>query len=124
MGVNMGYNQTLGKWGEKFAANYLINQGYEIITTNYRTKCGEIDIVATKGDTIIFCEVKTRTSLKYGTPASSVTHEKRSHIIRVSQCFLNSPEWECFSPRFDIIEIYHFNEGTINHMINAYEIDD
>jgi len=120
----MGYNQTLGKWGEELATNYLISQGYEIITTNYRTKCGEIDIIATKDDRIIFCEVKTRTSLKYGTPASSVTPEKRNHIIRVSQCFLNSEKWEYFCPRFDVIEIYHFNEVTINHMISAYEVDD
>ena len=115
----MGYNQILGKWGEELAIDYMISQGYEIVASNYRAKCGEVDIVAAQGDTIVFCEVKTRTSLRYGTPASSITREKRNHIMGVAQSFLRDGEWEDFSPRFDIIEIYRFEEIAINHMIDA-----
>jgi putative endonuclease len=120
----MGYNQALGKWGEDLAMDYMISQGYEIIASNYRAKCGEVDIVATQGEAIVFCEVKTRTSLRYGTPASSVTLEKRNHIMGVAQSFLKDGKWENFYPRFDVIEIYRFNGISINHMIDAYQIED
>lgn len=120
----MGYNQVLGQWGEKIAAEHLIDQGYEIITRNYRMRYGEIDIIATQKDTIIFCEVKTRTSLKYGTPASAVNYTKKNHILRVAERYLNSGDWEKYCPRFDVIEVYCFDKGYINHMVNAYVIDD
>jgi putative endonuclease len=120
----MSHNQALGKLGEELAVNYLIGQGYEIVTTNYRMRRGEIDIIATQGKSIIFCEVKTRASLKYGTPASAVTHEKRKHIVKVAHNFLNGGQWEDYCPRFDVIEVYKFNNGHINHMVNAYVIDD
>ena len=119
----MGYNQELGKLGEESAVDYLISQGYEIITTNYRTRGGEIDIIATEGENIIFCEVKTRTSLSYGTPAVAVNRVKRNHIIRVAQCFLSSGAWSGYCPRFDVIEIYHIRKAHINHMINAFVAD-
>ena len=119
----MGYNQILGKLGETAAVDYLISQGYEIITTNYRTRGGEIDIIAKQEKTIIFCEVKTRTSLNYGTPAVAVNRVKRNHIIRVAQCFLSSGAWSGYCPRFDVIEIYHIRKAHINHMINAFVAD-
>lgn len=121
MGDGMAYNQSLGKCGEKLAVDYMVKEGYEIIATNYRNRCGEIDIVASLGETIVFCEVKTRTSLKYGRPALAVNQEKRRHIIRVAQCFLSSGEWEDFYPRFDVVEIYRLQETIINHMTNAYQ---
>ena len=49
-----------GKLGEDFTADYLVNNGYDIITRNYRKPCGEIDIVALKGDILVFVEVKTQ----------------------------------------------------------------
>lgn len=119
----MKHNQKIGKAGEDLAVKYLLKQGYEILSTNFRVKCGEIDIVAIKNDRIIFCEVKTRSSLKYGVPSSSVNSSKREHIIRVAQCFLKNGQWADFCPRFDVIEVYYFDKGRINHMIGAFVID-
>lgn len=120
----MKYNQILGAYGEEIAVKYLVKEGYKIVARNYRLAYGEIDIIASQGEAIVFCEVKTRTSLKYGTAAAAVDFVKRQHIIRVAQFFLNSGEWENYCPRFDIVEIYYSNNWHINHMVNAYVIDE
>ena len=70
MDWNKYTNQELGELGEKLAKRFLEERGYTIICQNFRTKQGEIDIIARdKYKTIIFVEVKTRTSLEYGNPA-------------------------------------------------------
>ena len=120
----MGHNQTLGKWGEELAVDYMVEHGFEIVATYYRLRCGEVDIIATQGETIVFCEVKTRSSLNFGTPGSAVNYEKRNHIMRVAQCFLNAGNREHLYPRFDVIEIFDFDKITINHMTNAYQLED
>ncbi len=118
------HNQALGKWGEELAVDYMVKHGFEIVATNYRIRYGEVDIIATQGEIIVFCEVKTRKTLKYGTPGSAVNHEKRKHIMRVAEYFLSAGDWELFSPRFDVIEVFSFDETTINHMTDAYQLED
>ncbi len=77
----MKHNQRIGKWGEDTAAQYLAEQGYEIVTRNARTPYGEVDIVAKQGDVTVFIEVKTRTSNKMGLPEESITPRKREHML-------------------------------------------
>jgi len=64
-------NKTLGDQGEAYAADYLRQNGYRILTRNYRTKVGEIDLIADDHGTLVFIEVKTRRGMHYGTPATS-----------------------------------------------------
>ena len=71
------HKKFLGKKGEKLVVEYLKKHGYKILKTNYRTPFGEADIIAEDGDEIVFVEVKTRTSDRYGTPAESVVKKKR-----------------------------------------------
>ena len=71
------YKKILGKKGEKLAENYLKKQGYLLIKRNYTTPFGEADLLMQKGENIVFVEVKTRTADGYGTPAESVTKQKR-----------------------------------------------
>ena len=59
------YNKNLGDFGESFAADFLLENGYAILERNYKTKAGEIDIIASIGNTLVFVEVKTRSSEKY-----------------------------------------------------------
>ena len=77
-----------GKLGEDFTADYLIKNGYDIITRNYRKPCGEIDIVASKGDILVFVEVKTRRYRSLVSGVEAVGYKKKGRIIATADCFL------------------------------------
>ncbi len=80
-------NTGFGNLGEKIAQKLLIKNGYQIVTNNFRSKFGEIDIVATHKDTLVFVEVKTRTSKAYGKAAEAVTPAKLSKIKKTGEYF-------------------------------------
>ena len=91
--------KLLGAWGEAQTAAYLRKRGYEIVGTNYRTRFGEIDLIAQKDGVLIFVEVKTR---KYGAnvrPSEQVTPKKLERIYLA--------EKNCDLPvRFDVAEVF------------------
>ena len=72
--------QEIGKKGETVAVRYLKKQGYRIVEQNYRSKVGEIDIIARDKQSLVFVEVKTRTNEKFGLPETSITQEKLEKI--------------------------------------------
>lgn len=80
--------QSIGRIGEELAQKHLIALGYVIKECNYRTKLGEMDIIARKGDKLYFCEVKTRIGDLHGKPYEAVTYRKLQHIRRVAQAYL------------------------------------
>ncbi|WP_408643039.1 YraN family protein [Thermosinus carboxydivorans] len=73
-------NIMMGKMGENAAADYLARNGYKILMRNYRCRIGEIDIVAERQGTIVFVEVKTRSSEKFGFPAEAVNYRKQQKL--------------------------------------------
>ena len=77
-----------GKEGEYIATEFLKNNGYKILDRNFACKRGEIDIVAFKDEQIIFVEIKSRTSTKYGLPSEAVTKEKIKHLLRTAETYL------------------------------------
>lgn len=81
------YRQKFGKLGEDFAAKLLIKRGYKIIERNFRTRLGEIDIIATEKDTLVLVEVKTRWSKKFGLPEEAVTPRKLNKIKKVAELY-------------------------------------
>lgn len=109
--------RRFGIIGEKIAQGFLINKGYEVIETNYYTKRGEIDIICKKDKSIIFVEVKTRTNLKFGTPAMAVNITKKKHIRTAAKIFLYLNKLQKYDVRFDVIEVF-INSGkcNINHI--------
>lgn len=109
--------RKFGIIGEKIAQDYLRSKGYKILKSNFYTKMGEIDIIAQKENWIVFVEVKTRTSLKFGTPAMAVNFNKRQHIKNSAKVFLHINKLEDRNIRFDVIEVF-INEGkcNINHI--------
>lgn len=113
-------NRRFGIIGEKIAQGFLLNKGYDILETNFYTKRGEIDIIAKKDKCIVFIEVKTRTSLKYGTPAMAVNSIKKKHIKSVAKTFLHLHRLSNSEIRFDVIEVF-INEGKceVNHIEGA-----
>ena len=107
----------LGILGEKQAKDFLIKNKYKIIKTNYTCPVGEIDIIAKQKDVIVFVEVKTRTSAKFGLPRESVTPFKQNKIRSVATCYLKENMLLNSPVRFDVIDIL---EGNITHIPNAF----
>lgn len=117
--------KILGKKGESLATLFLILKGYKIIKRNYRTKYSEIDIIAKKGDTLVFAEVKTRSSDTYQRAMEAVDKFKQKKIINGAMNFIAKYD-EDVCVRFDIIEVYRnkksfFKRYRINHIPNAYD---
>ena len=79
--------KTLGARGESLAARHLQSNGYRIITRNFRTRNGEIDLIATHRNTLIFIEVKTRIGNLYGQPQEAITPWKLRALIRTAQYY-------------------------------------
>ncbi len=84
----MSARQQLGAAGEALAAGWYTDRGYEVIDRNWRVREGEIDLVARKGRLLVFCEVKTRTSDRFGSPAEAVTFAKQRRIRRAAAVYL------------------------------------
>lgn len=99
----------LGQKGEGLAVRFLRKKGYRIIRCNYKTRIGEIDIIAGDKDTLVFIEVKTRESLHYGRPFEAVDRRKRKKIANVAMQYLKTLR-EVPPCRFDIVSIC-FNNG-------------
>lgn len=78
--------QILGSWGEQLAADFLVRQGYEIVEQNFTCPAGEIDIVARKGDTLSFIEVKTRSGWT-GSAERAVGFVKQNHLSRAARYY-------------------------------------
>ncbi|MEJ5312981.1 MULTISPECIES: YraN family protein [Anaerolinea] len=115
------YRQRLGKWGEDLAVKYLTQKGYIILARNVRTEFGEIDIVAQRGETMIFVEVKTRTSQDFGYPESALTPQKKSHLLSAIQAYLQKAVSEPPAWQVDILAIEREKgkEPLIEHFENA-----
>ena len=114
--------KNLGNAGENFAANYLEQHGYKILARNFRIHSAEIDIIAELDGVIIFVEVKTRSSTKYGLPAEAVNFSKQQKIIEAAGVFLQDERYCDSACRFDVIEIY--SDGvkfSARHIENAFE---
>lgn len=117
--------RTLGQRGEREAAKYLRRRGYKILALGDRLKhLDELDIVAADGRTIVFVEVKTRTSKLQGHPAEAVDSNKQRRLTKLAVTFLKRHGLLDYSARFDVIAIT-WPEGVkkpeIEHIQNAFE---
>ncbi|WP_148556331.1 YraN family protein [Terrisporobacter glycolicus] len=112
-------NIEKGKLGEEIALKYIISKGGKVIEKNYRTKIGEVDIIAKLNGELVFVEVKSRSNINYGYPSESVNYKKKRKITNVAKYYIIDNSLENLSIRFDVIEIY-FNEKKINHIVNAF----
>lgn len=111
------YKKLLGAKGELIAAVYLKKNGFKILKTNYKTKFGEADIIATKNDVIVFVEVKTRTSFKYGIPCEAVNYAKQNKYRDIANFYLKSNGLEDVEFSFAVVEVIGEN---VNFIENAF----
>jgi putative endonuclease len=113
------HNET-GIKGEQIAENFLLKKGYNILSRNWCFERKEVDLIASTGDTLVFVEVKTRSSFDFGFPEEAVNAKKQNYLkLAAENYILNNPEYNTI--RFDIIsilmkagnasEILHFEEA-------------
>lgn len=115
--------KQFGQSGESLAVRHLQRAGYRILERNYRTKLGEIDIIAKDHDTIVFVEVKTRRSDHFGNPKWAVTPKKQRKISMVALFYLKSTQQSQAKARFDVVTISPMLENTgIEIIKNAFEL--
>lgn len=81
--IRSGHNQTLGARGETIAAAYLEGLGYRILARNWRSRCGELDLIVRDGETLVAVEVKTRSGDGYGSPLEAITAQKMSRLRKL-----------------------------------------
>jgi putative endonuclease len=114
--------KEFGKKGEKLALKFLKKNKYKIIEKNFSSKFGEIDIIAKDKDTLAFIEVKTRKEQEFFTPLDSINFNKKMHIIKTAQDFINKHKIN-IPCRFDILSIVVRNDKPHFELIkNAFEI--
>ena len=114
----------LGQSGEEVAIDLLKKNGYKILVKNYRTKLGEIDIVARDKDTTCFIEVKTRQTEKFGLPQEAILRSKQKKISKVAIKFLKDNNLLDKKARFDVVSVM-YKEGIpkIDLIKNAFELE-
>jgi putative endonuclease len=117
----------LGKKGEEIAAEYIKSKGFFVAAKNYKSAHGEIDIIAEDDKTVVFVEVKSRTSDSGYLPREAVTEGKKKRIIFTARNYIYKSR-TTLVPRFDIIEVIlpddcNILKAEINHIENAFEVN-
>ena len=114
--------RLIGKLGEKLVCAHYSKNKYELLTVNYRTRFGEVDIIAQKKNTVVFIEVKTRHDDSFMTAKEAVTYQKQARIKKAAMSFLQKHNMDDYIVRFDVAEVYHpENNPVINIIENAFE---
>lgn len=98
--------RELGALGEEFAARWYRERGFEVLARNWRSGRGELDLVCATASVLVVCEVKTRTSSRYGTPLEAITPAKQQQIRRLTMALLEAcPQWRRPNLRFDVAAV-------------------
>ena len=115
--------KELGRRGEELAVHYLKKNGYRLIERNYICKMGEMDIIAKEKDTLVFIEVKARTSTAFGPPQLAVNPAKQRQLSKVALHFLKEKKIEDVKARFDVVAILLGKKGDEIELIkDAFDL--
>ena len=113
---------AVGRFGEELAARHLDGAGLRIVDRNWRCAEGEIDIVAADGDTLVFCEVKTRSGTGFGDPAEAITAAKSARLRRLGLRWLAAHGLGWRELRFDVVTVLRRNgaDPVVRHLKDAF----
>ena len=112
-----------GIQGEAIVARYLREQGYRLAAHGYRSRYGEIDLIAWDGGVLCFVEVKTRTNLNMALPREYVMPQKQNRLRKTAMMYLAEKRLDCCA-RFDVAEVYAehgFDQARIEYIKNAFQ---
>ena len=116
--MNIG---ATGEKGERLAARHLRRQGYRILARNYQTRFGEIDVIARKGDTLVFVEVKTRAAAAPVSGRDAVDAAKQARLRTAALQYWQA-QGAALQPRFDVVEVTLSTDGAqVEHIENAFQ---
>jgi putative endonuclease len=116
----MRAKDALGSYGEQVAVQHLRDLGFAVLARNWRCDAGELDVVARDGETVVFCEVKTRSSTAFGLPSEAVGRVKANRLHRLAMRWLEEHRETVGFPeiRFDVISVLRSTRGAaqIEHL--------
>ena len=111
-----------GDRGEERAAAFLRKEGYRILARNYRCPLGEMDIIAREGKTVVFIEVKARSSKRFGSPLEAIGPQKQRRMTAIALCYLKGQGWLGMPARFDVAAVnLHEGSETVTLYRNAFD---
>lgn len=120
----MSEHNDIGRNGEDVASAFLSQIGYKLVARNWRFGPKEIDIVAIDGETMVFVEVKTRSTLAFELPQEAVTPKKMRNLVEAGDAYLQQHDVKLES-RFDIVSVLNGNPPkVIDHLIGAFQAND
>ena len=116
--VSARRRQAVGAYGEELAARHLVEAGMVVLDRNWRCELGEIDLVLRDGATLVICEVKTRTSTRYGDPLEAVTEQKAARLRRLAARWLAGHDLRPGEVRIDVVGVLVPRRGapTLDHV--------
>ena len=117
----MRAKDALGRHGEDIAARHLTSVGMVVLDRNWRCEAGELDIVARDGDTLVVCEVKTRSGTAYGSPLEAVTDDKAARLRRLAARWLSEHRVRPAGVRIDLVGVLRPGRGpaVVHHVRGA-----
>lgn len=110
-------SRALGAIAERRAAEFLQHKGYQVVDRNWTCRGGEIDLVCLDGDTLVFVEVRARSSTSHGTPLETVVDGKRRRLIRAAEIYLHVKKCADRACRFDVVAI---TGDDLEHVEDAF----
>ncbi len=114
--------RLVGILGEKLVCKWYTDRKYKLLAVNYKIRQGEVDIIASNRNTVVFVEVKTRKNDKFSSAREAVTYSKQQRIKAAANRYLAQNNMEDMFVRFDVAEVYHpENNPVINVIENAFE---
>ncbi|HYP21975.1 MAG TPA: YraN family protein [Actinomycetota bacterium] len=117
----MHARSMLGRRGEDAACDLYRRLGYRVVERNYRAGRGEVDVVARRGDTVVFCEVKTRRSDEWGVPAEAVDRGKQARLRKLAAAWLAERRPGYVDVRFDVVSvIVRGDRADVTHVADAF----
>ncbi len=120
----MSEHNDIGRNGEDVAAAFLVQIGYKLVDRNWRFGPKEIDIIAIDGETMVFAEVKTRSTLAFELPQEAVTPKKMRNLVEAADAYLQQHDIQLNS-RFDIVSVLNGNPPKVfEHLIDAFQAND
>src|SRR4051812_945066 len=114
------HNQLVGGFGERVACQYLVSQGLVLLDRNWRSRAGELDVVAGDGADVVFVEVKARSSTRYGHPAEALVPAKVRRLRTLAQMWLAANAVRYERVRFDVISVLVSRPVALQHLRGAF----
>jgi len=120
------WRKLLGSRGERAASTLLKRTGHRILARNYRCPAGEIDLITLDGATLVFVEVKTRSSDAFADPEQGVDFHKQRRIIRAAECYRQIKGAQAYPCRFDVVSVVMQpnRRPKAHHIRDAFTIED